>query len=443
MNSHETKINRERGYFTEYPQVFGTILTFIVGIIISITIFFLVQSGEKSEVQSEFEFSARNRLASLQTDIVRHQEVVNSIAGLFSSSKNVTRLEFYDFVKDILSRYPYIQGLSWNPLIKEYDQKIFTKKAHKDGINNFQIIEFNSNGEIIKAPVRDDYIAVYYIEPVLENKKALGFNIASNPERLKAIMQARDTGVAVITERIKLVQEKEENFGYLLLKAIYQKGSVHDTVAKRREHFAGLAVGVFRFRDWIPLTMREIEPQGIDVWITDESALVDKQFLHFHSSRTRNEVFLPTQDDYIKASNNLHWKTTIDILGRKWTFLFAPSPRYINEHKTWQAYIYLMAGLIITILLTFYLFSKARSTKNLANTNEELLHALNEIKTLQGIIPICSYCHNIRDDDGAWDRLESYLTKNSDASFSHGICPKCLKKVRLESGLDEKQEHNK
>lgn len=73
----------------------------------------------------------------------------------------------------------------------------------------------------------------------------------------------------------------------------------------------------------------------------------------------------------------------------------------------------------------------------------ELQESINEIKKLKGIIPICSYCHNIRDDDGAWDRLESYLSKHSDAFFSHGICPKCTKKARIEAGLDEKQEHDK
>lgn len=61
--------------------------------------------------------------------------------------------------------------------------------------------------------------------------------------------------------------------------------------------------------------------------------------------------------------------------------------------------------------------------------NEELEKALNEIKTLQGIIPICSYCHNIRDDEGAWDRIEAYISKHSEAEFSHGICPTCNSKL--------------
>lgn len=56
----------------------------------------------------------------------------------------------------------------------------------------------------------------------------------------------------------------------------------------------------------------------------------------------------------------------------------------------------------------------------------ELEKALDEIKTLQGILPICSYCKNIRDDEGSWERLEKYITERSDAKFSHGICPNCL-----------------
>lgn len=70
--------------------------------------------------------------------------------------------------------------------------------------------------------------------------------------------------------------------------------------------------------------------------------------------------------------------------------------------------------------------------------NQELEKALNEIKTLQGIIPICSYCHNIRNDEGAWSQLGVYLSEHTDAKFSHGICPKCEAKARKEAGLDEK-----
>ncbi len=59
---------------------------------------------------------------------------------------------------------------------------------------------------------------------------------------------------------------------------------------------------------------------------------------------------------------------------------------------------------------------------------QDLKKALSEVKTLRGFLPICSICKNIRDDQGYWNRIESYLKAHSDAKFSHGICPVCAKK---------------
>lgn len=72
----------------------------------------------------------------------------------------------------------------------------------------------------------------------------------------------------------------------------------------------------------------------------------------------------------------------------------------------------------------------------LKKTVKELEQSLSEIQTLEGIIRICSYCHNVCKMDGPWDKLESYIGRHTDAKFSHGICPVCIIKVRAEEGLD-------
>ena len=59
---------------------------------------------------------------------------------------------------------------------------------------------------------------------------------------------------------------------------------------------------------------------------------------------------------------------------------------------------------------------------------DELEHALKEIRTLQGILPICMHCHKIRGDKEVWERLESYITSHTDAMLSHSICPDCYDK---------------
>lgn len=57
----------------------------------------------------------------------------------------------------------------------------------------------------------------------------------------------------------------------------------------------------------------------------------------------------------------------------------------------------------------------------------ELQQAMDNIKTLSGLIPICASCKKIRDDKGYWNKLEKYIIEHSDATFTHGICPECMK----------------
>lgn len=59
---------------------------------------------------------------------------------------------------------------------------------------------------------------------------------------------------------------------------------------------------------------------------------------------------------------------------------------------------------------------------------EKLQMALDEVKSLKGIIPICMHCKQIRDDKGFWNRIEQYLSEHSDAQFSHSICPDCVRR---------------
>ena len=58
----------------------------------------------------------------------------------------------------------------------------------------------------------------------------------------------------------------------------------------------------------------------------------------------------------------------------------------------------------------------------------ELQHALAEVRTLSGLLPICAWCKKVRDDKGYWERMESYFETHSQMQFTHGICPDCIQK---------------
>lgn len=84
---------------------------------------------------------------------------------------------------------------------------------------------------------------------------------------------------------------------------------------------------------------------------------------------------------------------------------------------------------VVTSLLPVAL-ARYQDIQQLRHLNAELQRALDTIKTLSGIIPICAWCHRkVADETGDWVALEVYIEQKSTATFTHGICPDCLKEM--------------
>ena len=102
----------------------------------------------------------------------------------------------------------------------------------------------------------------------------------------------------------------------------------------------------------------------------------------------------------------------------------------------------MLENLKITLEIALY---KAKIENRLKEKVMELQEALDNIKTLKGLIPICSNCKNIRDDKGYWNNLESYIQNHSEALFSHSMCPTCMEECYggEEWYIEMKQERSK
>lgn len=98
----------------------------------------------------------------------------------------------------------------------------------------------------------------------------------------------------------------------------------------------------------------------------------------------------------------------------KWIQLSSmPSPQRFESQVLWS-------GVILDITER----KAIEAEKNKLLLDLQAAHA--EIVTLEGILPICSFCKKIRDDDGTWERVDTYIRRHSHADFSHGICPDCM-----------------
>jgi hypothetical protein len=81
---------------------------------------------------------------------------------------------------------------------------------------------------------------------------------------------------------------------------------------------------------------------------------------------------------------------------------------------------------LIAALLLSTTFRLRQNFQQRLKLVEQLQEALAKVKTLSGFLPICGHCKQVRNDEGYWCQLETYIRDNSDAEFSHTVCPKCV-----------------
>ena len=89
-----------------------------------------------------------------------------------------------------------------------------------------------------------------------------------------------------------------------------------------------------------------------------------------------------------------------------------------------------------------YIIEELRDISKLLKLESVVNHLRSEIETLHGIIPICSSCKKVRDDEGYWSQVEQYLSTRSDVKFSHSLCPDCLHELypEVEKRIKDKKK---
>jgi CHASE1-domain containing sensor protein len=415
--------------------------------------FLLVHNWEKKNQRNEFESWAKAYTNAVETTLNDYKGALLFLGDFFNNSTLVTRQEFTGFVKNILPRYPGIQAFGWNPLVKDTDRTLYESAARKEGFPDFEFTERSETNTMVRAEPREEYIIVYYLHPLEGNTAAFGFDIASDKTRLKAITKGFHTGKITATARVTLVQEKGNQFGTLLLLPIYHMDSPVNTPEERRKNLKGFIVEVLRIGTAVETSLKEFSDEGLCLTIYDISDEKENQVLYNRPTRMLTSRDQPISVEELQ--NGLFWSKILDFSERQWKILIRPSDGYYQSRKMWKAWIVSLGLILLTTLLALYLLKKILYTaeieqrvKKQAQTNRQLeteikdrsaaeaerdstilnlQQALNEVKTLRGILPICSFCKKIRDDKGYWEQVDVYIHKHSQADISHGICPDCIK----------------
>ncbi len=133
--------------------------------------------------------------------------------------------------------------------------------------------------------------------------------------------------------------------------------------------------------------------------------------------RVADEVITFSNQKSTMEYNHIHYRIVTkygDIkIVSDWTYIIRDEEGYVTHYK----------GIIEDIT------KRKQAEEALQRERDKLEKALKQVRTLSGMLPICSSCKKIRDDKGYWNQIEAYIQKHSHAEFSHGICPECAKKL--------------
>jgi PAS domain S-box-containing protein len=351
MHINASPVAPQRGWFAPSAVRGGVVLAAIAlgGVVISLVAFGAYRGAERRAVAVDLDRRARERVERLQEKVIASTQVLHSIAALFDTRKQVSRVEFEQFVGGALRRQPELLALSWTPRVTEPEKATFEAAARKDGFDDFKFIERaedrdGTTGQYRPAGPHGEYFPVYYIAPVPRNETALGFDLHTDPARATALDTARDRGATVATPAIRLVQEPSIQKGFIVFLPLYQTATPPEGVVARRKALAGYTAAVYRINDLVDSTFTGLDA-GLRATIEDRTDSV-VETLYKHNA---------AGDDIAHPVAELATEAELDLAGRKWVIRLEPTKAFLTSHATSQPTVVLGIGLAMTGLLTAYL----------------------------------------------------------------------------------------
>ena len=329
----------------------------IVGSVISLGLFLETRSRERQAASIEFTKGSAVRIANLQATLRQDLLVTEAVQAFFLSSQNVSREDFNAFVFPFVNHHSSICALEWVPCVRASELSDYEKRAAREGIQKYQVVERDREGRATAVANRDEYYPIFYVEPAGANVASLGFDLATDSACLAAMNQARDTGQPAATGKVPLFDEGNQT-GVRLFYPVYRKTMPVNSVNDRRQALEGFVVGVLRIRELVGDSLAGLPPGGIDILLNDHTNKGRKQQLFFHYSRTRGTG---GAEDFSRAgwANHLDVSETFEVAGRGWTVVCRPAPHFLATTNTWQPWTNATAALLLTTLLASYLFRSA------------------------------------------------------------------------------------
>lgn len=368
MNKKEPSTDNDSRRITRLRQYFPTILAVLVGIGLSLGLYFMVDDWERRNIRQEFDRAAESTFSSLIKATNNSLMIINSIRGLYDSSDLVSRAEFNRFVQNFEQTDIGINSLGWAPAVYSAYRLRHEELARADGLVGYSINEQSDNGRLTISPQRKLHFPILYREPLTNGGKSLGFDLASTPALLKLLTIAADTGETVTTDlKLPFPDDSSANT-YLVFAPVYDKGKRPLSVDGRTVLLKGFILMSIDIGELVKKTFDRLQDDGLTIFLQDKL------------SKTPKTPIFPGHGDkkQPKDAKRLHRSAELKFADHKWIVTCATLPTFHDRFDRWEANFALTTGLILTFMLAVYMLMDLNRVKRIEALVAKRTSALNQ-----------------------------------------------------------------
>lgn len=322
---------------------------------VSIAITYQLWVTAKTESQNSLDLSLQNATIDvaehLSQKLDSYTQILLSVKALFHAEGQVSRQNFKNFIEtqNISTRYPEIQSITFEPLIADGQKYQHELSARAEGMPDYQI-----------RPVlqQDFYVPLFFIEPFDKNIGALGYDLYSNPIEKQFLEKARDLNRAVISDRVHLVQndKPDQKTGYILYIPVYRHDTPANTIEQRRANLIGWVDVAFEMPNIFISVVKEYSNHFLFSLFDPNDSLNPGIGLR------ENGLLVMSAEDYVHGTGTpLKRSISLEIMDHKWIVEAKTYPNYISSESQNKEHAILVAGLVISSLLTVLAYQLSRS----------------------------------------------------------------------------------
>lgn len=357
MSTSVHKFNRSE-QTTKFP-----FLVLAVAILLTIGITYIFYQSAKNKDAIRFTNEVNRLHLNIENKINLYIALLKGGRGFIDSNRLITRENFNEYVEslDLKKSYNGVQGIGYAKVVSADERQTLTDKMKFEGDADFQIFPIAD---------KDVYAVIVHLEPLDEhNRQMIGFDLASEAKRRAALETARDTGEAVSSAKINIVEKAESavESGFLICLPIYKNGESSVSAESRKKNITGYIYSPFRAGDFLSAVQDKESASDILLRIYDGEPTAEN--LLAQTDQNQNNIFQNQIDETYSAQKEL------SVAGRKWAVHYNSLPQFAAQSSLGWSPLILTLGIIFSFLLFGMTYWEASARIKLQATAADLFAA--------------------------------------------------------------------